>query len=124
MEPVSNVEAPGFSTWRDDHVGVPAITLSEYEVDIWTPPGITAALVKFDHVSRTRPVAGSTSASSLSASSRASTAGDPVNCPVGLLAGGISNGPAHVWPQSLERCMPSVCVSPPCGLGSTTRIEK
>src|SRR5881396_2035768 len=81
--------------------------LSENVVEISTPPG--AAGVKLDQLMITRPVSGSTSMNSLSASST----GDPFTStsPCGFVTGVTSNGPTHVCPQSVERCTPIVCAA-------------
>src|ERR1700730_16849032 len=93
---------------RGDQVGGVAVRKSsENVVEISTPPG--AAGVKLDQLMIRRPVSGSTSVNSLSAASR----GDPpaVRSPWGFVTGGTSNGPAQVWPQSVERCTPMVCTA-------------
>src|SRR6185295_11877489 len=90
-----------------DHVGVaPFFALSEKAVRISTPPG--AAGVKFDQLTISRPVSGSTSMNSLSAASAGSSSS---TMPLGLVAAVISNGPCQVLPQSVERCRPIVCTA-------------
>src|ERR1700682_136990 len=95
----------GGPTWlssvRDDQVGgVPVMMLSEKVLEIWIWNGTSLVSVKLDHVTMTRPVSGSTSISSLSAASK----GLPLMIsPLGLLAGVTSNGPVHVFPQSVDR---------------------
>src|SRR5437867_1639055 len=87
------------TTRRGAQVGGVAVLMSSEKVaEISTPPG--AIVVKFDQLIITRPVSASTSANSLSAASRALT---PLRSPFGLVAGGISNGPVHVWPKSVDR---------------------
>src|SRR5215212_7894411 len=106
---------------RVDQVGGVAVAaLSEKIVDISAPPGAIAVVVKLVHDSITRPVSGSTSANSLSATSTALT---PLSWAFGLVAGRISNGPCQVWPKSVERCIPSVCAVPLAPSFLTT-IEK
>src|SRR4051794_38127280 len=87
-----------------DHVGVaPFFALSENAVRISTPPG--AAGVKFDQLTISRPVSGSTSMNSLSAASAGSSSS---TMPLGLVAAVITNGPCQVLPQSVEQCRPIV----------------
>ena len=81
--------------------------LSEYVVEISTPPAATG--VKFDQLMITRLVSGSTSTNSLSAASRGEPAA--LTRPFGFVAGVTSNGPCHVWPQSVDRCTPIVCTA-------------
>src|SRR5688500_20308743 len=59
-----------------------------------------------------RPVSGSTSMNSLSAAS---------NRLKGFVAARTSNGPVHVWPQSVERCTPIVCAATVAGFRSEER---
>src|SRR6187200_2300606 len=90
-----------------DHVGGLAdFALSVNDVRISTPPG--AAGVKFDQLTISRPVSGSTSMNSLSAASAGSSSS---TMPFGLVAAVISNGPCQVLPQSVERCSPIVCTA-------------
>src|SRR5215510_11528638 len=96
--------------------------LSENVAEISTPPGANAVDVKFDQLNITRPVSGSTSANSLSAASRAFAAA-PVSSPCGLVADGISNGPDHVWPKSVDRWTHIVC-DVPVAFNFLTIIEK
>src|SRR6059036_1212430 len=87
---------------RIDQTGFASIVLSENVVEISTPPN--AKGVKLDQLTMTRPVSGSTSAKGLSARSTLS----PDRSPFGFVAGGISNGPVHVCPKSVERWKPRV----------------
>src|SRR5262249_20957090 len=89
---------------RGLHVGAASSTLSE-KVVYSSRPGATGR--KFVQLRMTRPVERSTSMNSLSAKSR----GTPcvVRSPFGLEAGGMMNGPSHVWPQSVDRWKPIVC---------------
>src|SRR5262249_1189698 len=104
-----------------DHVGgVALVMLSENVVEISTPPAAKVVEVKFDHDIITRPVSGSTSATSLSA---ASNALPPLVRPCGLVAGPISYGPCHVWPLSVDRWTHIVCAVP-VPLKFLTMIEK
>src|SRR5881394_881332 len=104
-------------TVRVDHVGTAGGTnvarLSEKVEEISTPPGtVGVSVVKLLHVRMTRPVSMSTSANSLSAASPAR----------GVVAGGMSYGPDHVWPLSVERCTPIVWTAVPPTFFTT--IEK
>ena len=78
-------------------------------VEISTPPGEKG--VKFDQLTRTRPVSGSASMNSLSAASRGLPV--PLTAPCGLLTGPMTKGPCQVWPQSVERWTPMVCTVRP-----------
>src|SRR5262245_57993858 len=82
--------------------------LSEYATLISTPAGTEG--VKLIQLIMTRPVSGSTSMRSLSASSIAFPF--PSTRPLGLVAGVTSYGPVQVWPQSIERCREIVCARP------------
>src|SRR2546421_12067297 len=82
--------------------------LSEYVVEISTPPAATG--VKFDQLMITRPVSGSTSTNSLSAASR----GAPVvveTRPFGFGAGPPSDGPCHGLRPSGGRGTPLRCTA-------------
>src|SRR4051794_16541447 len=96
---------PVETTVRAENVGFAERILSVYVVDIWLLPA-----GKFVHAIRTRPLAGSTSISSLSAKSTASPASSI--CPEGFEAGVTSTGPVHVCPQSVDRWIASVPTSP------------
>src|SRR5712664_1954134 len=93
------------TTLRTDQTGGPGLAfrmLSENEVEISTPP--SAKGVKLDQLTSTRPVSGSTSAKGLSATSTLRS----FRSPFGLVADGISNGPVHVCPKSVDRWNPRV----------------
>src|ERR1051326_8947644 len=87
---------------RLDQRGFASRMLSENVLEISTPP--SAKGVKLDQLTNTRPVSGSTSAKGLSARSTL----NPLRSPLGFVAGGISKGPVHVCPKSLERWKPRV----------------
>src|SRR5205085_646686 len=88
---------------RVDQTGLAFSMLSENVVEISTPP--SAKGVKLDQLTSTRPVSESTSAKGLSAIS----ALIPFRiCPFGFVAGGISKGPVHVCPKSVDRWKPRV----------------
>src|SRR6516165_6011012 len=106
---------------RADQVGGVAVAMSSENVtEISTPPGAKAVDVKFDQLIITRPVSGSTSANSLSAASRAFA---PLSRPCGFVADGISKGPVHVWPLSVDRCTHIVCAEPLAEI-ALTMMEK
>src|SRR6267154_2118529 len=90
------------TTLRGDQRAVASRMLSEKEVEISTPP--RAKGVKLDQLTSTLPVSGSTSAKGLSAISTLR----PFRRPFGFVAGGISNGPVHVCPKSVDRWKPRV----------------
>src|SRR5437660_11020322 len=90
------------TTLREDQTGLASMIVSENEVEISTPP--RAKGVKLDQLTITRPVSGSTSAKGLSAISTLR----PFRRPFGFVAGGISNGPVHVCPKSVDRWKPRV----------------
>src|SRR5438105_12670901 len=91
------------TTLPADQIGLASRMLSENEVEISTPP--SAKGVKLDQLTSTRPVSESTSAKGLSAIS----ALIPFRiCPFGFVAGGISKGPVHVCPKSVDRWNPRV----------------
>src|SRR5512132_1654885 len=101
MAPLSLSVAPGFNTTPADQVGgVADMTSSEKVVRISAPLGMKVVLVKFVQAPITRPVSGSTSMNSLSAASNAFA---PDRSPFGFVAAVTSNGPVHVWPQSVDR---------------------
>jgi hypothetical protein len=77
---------------------------SEYAEEISTNPAANG--VKFDQVTSRRPVSGSTDMNSLSAASSGHPSAS--TCPFGLVAAGMTNGPCHVWPQSVDRYTASV----------------